>query len=331
MASRLFNILNLGGGVQSSRVLLGSCIGEITRFDAAVFADTMWEPARVYQNLDFLRSESSKAGIPLVVVTAGESIREEALHFMSSGRTGIRGRYASLPMFIKNTDGSRGRMRRQCTSEYKIKIIEQWIRGELLGLRKGERVPRGVTVAQWFGISDDEASRVSFPGLYRVEKHHITTSRGKVVAFEKRKWRPSRWKRFVYPLLNMMCNPNRTTVDVRILPKRERRDDCIKWLYGLYPDRKFPRSACIGCPFHSNREWLEMKLERPDEWEDACRFDESARILDYEHMRAANKSHGLPYLHSQLVPLRMADLGGQGEKGGGCGTVGDDQAGICDT
>lgn len=331
MASRLFNILNLGGGVQSSRVLLGSCIGEIVKFDAAIFADTMWEPAAVYQNLDFLRSESDKAGIPLIVTGAGGNIREEALHFMVSGLTSKRGRYASLPMFVKNQDGSRGRMRRQCTSEYKIKVVEKWIRETLLGLRKGERVPPGVTVIQWFGISDDEASRVSFPGLYRTEKHCVTTSGGKTITLKKKKWCPSRWKRFVYPLLNMMCNPNRTTADVRILPKRERREDCIKWLFDRHPDRKFPRSACIGCPFHSNKEWLEMKLERPDEWEDACRFDESARIFDYDHMKSKGKMHGLPYLHSQLVPLRMADLGGRGEKGGGCGTVSDGQEGICDT
>lgn len=113
--TRTFNVLNLGAGIQSSRVLLASCQGEIPKFDAAIFADTMWEPKAVYENIDFLKGECDRAGIPLIVTSAGASIRDEILQFMRQRKSVGRNRYASAPMFIKNRDGSQGRMKRQCT------------------------------------------------------------------------------------------------------------------------------------------------------------------------------------------------------------------------
>src|SRR5512137_12910 len=59
-------------------------------------------------------------------------------------------------------------------------------------------------------------------------------------------------------------------------PRRMKRSDCLAWM----AERGFPtppRSACIGCPFHSDTEWREMKRERPDEWANAVAFDEQIR------------------------------------------------------
>jgi len=42
--SAALRLLSLGAGVQSSAVLLLACHGAIPRFDAALFADTGWEP-----------------------------------------------------------------------------------------------------------------------------------------------------------------------------------------------------------------------------------------------------------------------------------------------
>lgn len=78
------------------------------------------------------------------------------------------------------------------------------------------------------------------------------------------------------------------------------RASCLAWMErNDYP--RPPRSACIGCPFHSNREWRAMKLDRPDEWADAVEFDKTIRT-------------GLPgvageaYLHRTTVPLDQVDL-----------------------
>jgi hypothetical protein len=73
-----------------------------------------------------------------------------------------------------------------------------------------------------------------------------------------------------------------------------------------------------------------MRDEAPDEWEDACRFDEAMRAADRDNASRRGKLVGELYLHRQLVPLRLADLGGDGEReGGGCGTLFDGQDGLC--
>lgn len=43
--ARLLKVLSLGAGVQSSALLLMSCRGVLPRIDAAVFADTRFEPS----------------------------------------------------------------------------------------------------------------------------------------------------------------------------------------------------------------------------------------------------------------------------------------------
>ena len=77
-----------------------------------------------------------------------------------------KGRYASAPFFTESKTG-RGMLRRQCTSEFKIKPIERKVR-ELLGLKKGQRGPKEIAVSMWVGISADEAQRMK-PN----QKHYI--------------------------------------------------------------------------------------------------------------------------------------------------------------
>jgi hypothetical protein len=73
-------------------------------------------------------------------------------------------RFASMPLHILNRDGSPGMMRRQCTAEYKIKPIKRQIR-DLLGYPHPRRVPKGVFVEQWIGISVDEFHRAKDSGV----------------------------------------------------------------------------------------------------------------------------------------------------------------------
>ena len=98
--------LSLGAGVQSSVVLLLAARGQIAPFDAAVFADTGWEPAAVYSQLDRLERIAAPAGIPVVRVSAG-NIRRDALDPAH--------RFASMPLFTLGPNGERGMARRQCS------------------------------------------------------------------------------------------------------------------------------------------------------------------------------------------------------------------------
>lgn len=149
--------LSLGAGVQSTTLALMAAAGEVGPMpDCAVFADTQWEPREVYAHLERL---TAALPFPVYRVSAG-NIRENIL--AKQNATGQR--FASVPWFTRNPDGSLGMGRRQCSKEYKILPIAAEHR-RLLGYAKGERLPLHA-VEVWIGISTDEASRMK-PALYR--------------------------------------------------------------------------------------------------------------------------------------------------------------------
>lgn len=58
-------VLSLGAGVQSTTLFLMSLRGELPPLDAAIFADTQWEPKAVYKHLNWLVQLAEEAGVPL--------------------------------------------------------------------------------------------------------------------------------------------------------------------------------------------------------------------------------------------------------------------------
>lgn len=77
--------------------------------------------------------------------------------------------------------------------------------------------------------------------------------------------------------------------------------DCLRWLERRgYP--KPPKSACIGCPYHSNAYWRELRDNSPDEFTDAVAADAALRQGNNRGMRA------IEFMHQQRVPLGEADL-----------------------
>lgn len=151
----MIRILSLGAGVQSSTLALMIAHGELPSVDAAVFADTQWEPRKVYEWLDWLEAEVQRLpyAFPIYRVTEG-NLRDDIL--AKQNPTG--GRFAAVPWFTINPDGSKGMGRRQCTAEYKLKPLRRKQR-ELAGLAKGQR-SKGVLVETLIGISTDEALRM---------------------------------------------------------------------------------------------------------------------------------------------------------------------------
>lgn len=149
MTTPAHRFLSLGAGVQSSTLLLLACQRRLPTFDAAIFADTGWEPAAVYRHLERLTHLATDAGIEVVRVHKGH-IRRDAL---SSSH-----RFASMPLYTLSPDGRRGMARRQCTSEYKIKPIKAEVRRRL-GYPHPARVPAGVVAEMNIGISVDEVGR----------------------------------------------------------------------------------------------------------------------------------------------------------------------------
>jgi len=136
--------LALGAGVQSSTLM--SLAGELPRVDAAIFADTQFEPQAVYDHLARLERAAHAARVPVHRVTAG-SLRDDALDPTRH--------HANLPLFVANPDGTRGMVRRQCTRSYKVAPLRRKIRE--LWIAAGRPT---TPVEQWLGISRDEAHRV---------------------------------------------------------------------------------------------------------------------------------------------------------------------------
>lgn len=146
--------LSCGAGVQSTTIVLLAIEGKLPKPDVAVFADTGWEPAAVYDQVDRLAELCTDNGIAFHFVTNGD-LREDAID--------PDHRYASVPYFIRKPDGSSGGMgRRQCTKEYKVAPITRKLR-ELLGANPPDfrRVPRGRVAEQWVGFSTDEVRRAN--------------------------------------------------------------------------------------------------------------------------------------------------------------------------
>lgn len=289
----MIRVLSLGAGVQSSAVLLMSCKGILPKIDHAIFADTQWEPKEVYTHLEWLKAEAAKYGIPVHTVTAGD-LRADAIEFRSNRVSADGKRYASIPVFVKNKDGSQGIVRRQCTKEYKIEPIEKFMRREILGLKPRQRAPQEVVMEHWFGISADE--------VYR-----MTTSRDK-------------WKVNHYPLVKDLTikKPH------LLFEQGYTRSDCVAWLQQNYPHRHVPRSACIGCPFHSDDEWLRIK-ENSAEWKDAVEFDALMRSAEQQNASKREKMVGDLFLHRSLIPLGMVDL----KPGNNSDGMGNECLGMC--
>jgi hypothetical protein len=146
-------VLSLGAGVQSTTLALMACDGTLPGLDAAIFADTGWEPRAVYRQVQRLTDALWLWGnkIPVHRVNRG-NLRTDTIDPTK--------RFVSVPWYIRNPDGSDGMGRRQCTAEYKLAPINRKVR-ELLGAKPPDyrTVPRGRLAEQWIGFSTDEIHR----------------------------------------------------------------------------------------------------------------------------------------------------------------------------
>lgn len=274
--------LSLGAGVQSTAVYLLACEGKIPTFDAAVFADTGWEPAEVYAHLGRLEQLD---GPPIVRVSSG-NIRNDALD--------PEHRFASMPLFVRNPDGSEGMARRQCTSEYKLKPIKAEIR-KRLGYPHPTPVPRGLFAEVAIGISVDEIGRARDSDV--------------------------QYMRNVFPLLDLRwsrkdCERYLNASGWTTVSKsacigcpfhgnaqwRGLRDTCS---CGHHRDSH--RMGRLACEINSPRQCPCLKFEAP-EWDDAVDFDHQIRNGAARATALGKDLRGSMFLHRSRVPLDQAPI-----------------------
>lgn len=278
----MMRIILLGMGVQSTAMYFMSSTGTLPRADHAIFADLGKEGAGTYQYLDFLLQwQRDHAGIPIHICKTRQIYRD-LLSVQENSR------FVSIPAFTLNPDGSTGMLRRQCTYEYKIRAINDYIRDNIYRVPKGTRRP---ATAVWMGITTDEIERMAYP---------------------KEAWRIN-----TYPFLGYY-----TTVkgeQARIdWAKNMSRQDVTRW-YTLHELPIPPKSACVFCPYQSDRSWAMKKLHQPEDFKAAVRVDE---VIRNSTMRGI--LHPV-YLHRSCRPLREVDFdlqqtGEWGECSGSCHT-----------
>ena len=119
MSSTMRHVISLGAGVQSSTMALMAAHGEITPMpECAIFADTGAEPAGVMKWLDWLEAQLP---FPVHRVMKDKGLLDNIITSIEGGR------FAGAPFFTETDKGTEGRLRRQCTSEFKIAPIERFI------------------------------------------------------------------------------------------------------------------------------------------------------------------------------------------------------------
>ena len=271
-------VLSLGAAVQSTTLARMAAHGEIDPMpDCAIFADTGWEPKAVYEHLAWLRSPNVLP-FPIHIVSAGD-IRADLL-------AGARGeRWASIPAFTRTVT----------PSGTEIPVYDEDENGDLVvvGSRivASDRVGIGMIRRQCTGDYKIVPIRRKVRELLGIARRRSPKS---PVA-----------EQWIGISLDeaLRMKPSFETWQVNRWPLIERgmtRYDCLRWLERHHYPLP-PKSACIGCPFHSNDHWRHMRDHDPEAWADAVSVDAVIRT-GFRGIR------GEVYLHRSAVPLDRADL-----------------------
>ncbi len=133
-------ILSYGAGTPSTTLALMSCENalagrplwpDVPVYNAVIFCDLHAEPPWVYRQAAFVATACHRAGIPFFTLDSNL--------YGDFTRNFGHARVSSIPFWTLNEDGRKGKMPRQCTCDYKIKVIEKFVRYKLLCYRPHER------------------------------------------------------------------------------------------------------------------------------------------------------------------------------------------------
>ena len=138
-------ILSCGAGMQSSARHLMSCENALAKirgeppvwpqvpiYDISIFCDLGFEPPWVKKQVEFLANAGHSCGVPLVILDS--PLYNDFMENFGERRT------ISIPWWTIKEDGHKSKMPRNCTIDYKVELISKYVRWELLGYKKGQRL-----------------------------------------------------------------------------------------------------------------------------------------------------------------------------------------------
>tara|TARA_R110002012_G_scaffold315796_1_gene530102 strand:+ start:240 stop:1034 length:795 start_codon:yes stop_codon:yes gene_type:complete len=142
----MMQVLSLGGGTQSTALLLMSIDGLFERPDVVIFSDTGSEMPHTYETVNHLEKLCNDANIPFYIVQSyfGKDARV-------SGSWKLHEYYLNLGMLpmVGNP---------RCTFNFKIYPVRRKVR-ELLKIAEAVKDEDGRLCQMWIGITTDERSR----------------------------------------------------------------------------------------------------------------------------------------------------------------------------
>lgn len=272
--------LNFGLGVQSTVMVLKVLKGELPAPTCIVFADPMWEVKDSYENLERIKPMIRKSGVPFHIVSAGD-IRNDPVDLHR----------VEMPMFVNSSryetiEGKMELLIKDTTKAWKKKAKEiekkqaqqELFVEELLPLDEtihractqfGKKVQAGEIKSGWMQMNTSQIGR-QCTEKYKIRavmkmlredygatyKNPIGQWLGITTdEFTRMKVSPVKASVLMYPLIDLGMS----------------RDDCIEYC----EDEGYPvpaKSACIGCPYHSNKTWNTLT---PEQIEDVAEYEES--------------------------------------------------------
>lgn len=297
-------LLSCGAGVQSTTLALMSIRGELPPIDGAVFADTGWEPRAVYEHLDHLEQTLAAAGVPLYRVAKG-NLRNDSLD--------PEHRYASVPYFVLNPPFTVKEPTgwEPCDPHHGNVVDVDGVTACALcrdrpGFREVTWLERPATLAERRGMGRRQCTSEYKLGpinrkvrelLGAAAPEYRRVPRGRVC---------EQWIGFSLDELTRVSDRNEVSYITKRYPLIDlgmTRDDCKRWLRRA-GWTSVEKSACIGCPYHGNRQWRDLRDNRPDEWADAVAFDAAIRKGGARGLPL----HGQAFLHQSRVPLDQAPI-----------------------
>jgi hypothetical protein len=244
----------------------------------AIFSDTGDEPESVYRWLDWLEKQLP---FPVHRVSMGAKLSDLATKVMLSKKSGNTYVKLGIPCFT-------------VTQAIERPIID-WEEDELTGDENEVYGPPEPTLKKGMGMRQCTRSAKIDPIRRFFRKLRGGKTGPKIIQWigisrdEVIRMKPSRdkWCENIWPLVD----------------RNMTRADCLAWMKAKNHPTP-PRSACVYCPYHSDKEWLRLKTEEPREFIKAVVFETRLQ----QAYVAASGIHSFPYLHASRKPLNDVDF-----------------------
>ena len=144
----MLRYLSLGWGVQSWTIAAMVALGELPPIDIAVHADTGHEAQGTYEHARLWTPWLEERGVKVATVHPDNI---DITRFWATGQPSVL-----VPAFsTRLKDGDHGQVKRQCTTNWKLRPLRRYIRQRL-----GTTRPTPGEVECWMGISADEFHRM---------------------------------------------------------------------------------------------------------------------------------------------------------------------------